>query len=101
MVGLAPREVSSFLPPVKDDLGLKIAGIYICECGEVYNGQTGHSIETRIKEHHQHIINLGHCIQFQDTGILATRSRHTEHITREATELELHPDNMNRKEVSP
>jgi hypothetical protein len=30
-----------------------------CECGEVCIGQTSRSIETRIKEYHQHI-RLGH-----------------------------------------
>jgi hypothetical protein len=42
---------------VKDDLGLKTPGVYSipCECGQVYIGQTGRSIDTRIKEHHRHI----------------------------------------------
>jgi hypothetical protein len=75
-------------------------------------GQTGRSIETRIKEHHRHIrlyhpdksavaehsMNLGHRIQFQDTRILATRSGHVEFIIKEAMEIELHSDNMNREE---
>jgi hypothetical protein len=77
-VGRPHRKVTSFLWPIKDDLGVKITGVYSipCECGKVYTGLTGHSIETRIKEHHWHIrlchleksavakhsINLGHCI---------------------------------------
>jgi hypothetical protein len=38
---------------MKDNLGLEVAGIYCvpCECGKVYVGQTGRSIETRCKEH--------------------------------------------------
>ncbi|GFG31913.1 hypothetical protein Cfor_11969 [Coptotermes formosanus] len=42
-VGLPPRKISSFLRPVKDDLGLRIFGVYSipCECGQVYIGQTG------------------------------------------------------------
>jgi hypothetical protein len=42
---------------VKDDLGLKILGVYriLCERGEVYIGQTGRSIEARCKEHMRHI----------------------------------------------
>jgi hypothetical protein len=44
----------------------------------------------------EHSTNLGPCIQFQDS-ILAMRSGC---IIREAIEIELHPDNMNRKEVS-
>jgi hypothetical protein len=50
-VGLPPRKISSFLRPVKDDLGLRTPGVYSipCECGRVYIGQTGRSIATRIK----------------------------------------------------
>jgi hypothetical protein len=56
-VGLPPRKVVRFLQPIKDDLGLKKAGMYStpCEYSKVYNGQNGHSIETRIKEYHRHI----------------------------------------------
>jgi hypothetical protein len=45
------------LRPVKDDLGLKVPGVYRipCECGEVYVGQTGRSVEARCKEHMRHI----------------------------------------------
>jgi len=44
-----PREVGSFLQPVKDDLGLKTLGVYSIpfECGKVHIGQTRHSTETR------------------------------------------------------
>jgi hypothetical protein len=71
------RKVISFLWPVKDDLGFKTAGVYSIPCkhGEVYIGQTGHSTETRIKEHirlyhpdksamAKHSINMGHRVQF-------------------------------------
>jgi hypothetical protein len=56
-LSLPLRKVTRFLQPVKDDLGLKVLGIYNipCECGKVYIGQTGHSTETRIKEQHWHI----------------------------------------------
>jgi hypothetical protein len=109
-VDFLPRKVTSFLQPVKDDLGLKTAGIYSipCECGKVNIGQTGHSIEVRIKEHHWHIrlyhpdksavtkhsINLGHRIQFHYTRILATKTGHMELFIREATEM----SSVNREE---
>jgi hypothetical protein len=50
-VGTPPRKISGFLRPVKGDLGLKTAGVYSipCECGKVYVGQTGRSIETELK----------------------------------------------------
>jgi hypothetical protein len=56
-VGLQPRKISSFLRPVKDDLGLRTPGVKTtpCECGQVYIGQTGRSMESEVKEHHRHI----------------------------------------------
>ena len=82
------RKLSTLLRPVKDDLGLKILRVYslACECCQVYIGQTGRSVETRIKEHHRHK-RLGHgeksavterrfihdhLIKFKDTQILST-----------------------------
>jgi len=46
----------------------------------------------------KHGINLGHHTRFQDTGILAIRSRHMEQIIREAVEIGFHPSDMNRKD---
>jgi hypothetical protein len=112
-VGLPPRKLSSFLRPVKDHLALKTPGVYSipCECGKMYIGQTGRSIETRVKEHQRHIrlahpeksavaehsINLGHRTQLPNTGILA-KSRYMDRIIREAIEIELHPNNINRED---
>jgi hypothetical protein len=55
---LPPRKISSFLHPVKDNLGLKTPGTYSipCQCGHEYIRQTGQTIKTRVKEHHQHIL---------------------------------------------
>jgi hypothetical protein len=103
-VGLPTREVANFHWPIKNNLVLKTAGIYIILCR--------HSNETRIKEHHWHIrlyhpdksavaehnTDLGQYIQFQDTRTLAMITSHMKHITREATDTELHTDNMNRED---
>jgi hypothetical protein len=74
-VGIPLRKISSFQWPIKDDLALKTSGVYsICKREKVCTGQTGHSIETRVNEHHRHIqlyhleklamakhsINIGH-----------------------------------------
>jgi hypothetical protein len=87
-VSLQPREVSSSLWSIKDDLALRqLAGIYSidCECGIVHIGQTRHSIENRVKEHHwhfclyhpeksavaEHSINLDDCTRLHDSSVLA------------------------------
>jgi hypothetical protein len=44
----------------------------------------------------KHSINLGYCIQFLGTSVMAMKSRHMEHIIREVRETELHLHNMNR-----
>jgi hypothetical protein len=40
LVGLSPKKISSFLRPVKDNLGLRTPGVYriLCECGKVHIG---------------------------------------------------------------
>ncbi|PNF15534.1 hypothetical protein B7P43_G16534 [Cryptotermes secundus] len=112
-VGLPPYKLSSFLRPVKDSLGLRTPGVYSipCECGKVYIGQTGRSVDMRLKEHQRHIrfeqpdksavaehgIDLGHRIQLQNTSILATKTCYMDRIIREAIEIQLHPGNKNRE----
>jgi hypothetical protein len=82
------------------------------EYGQVYNGQIGRSIQTRVKKHQRHIrlqhpdksavaeqsINLDHRIQLQNTTILSTKSRYIDRMIRKATEIEIQPNNMNRED---
>jgi hypothetical protein len=112
-VGLPHMKLSSLLRPVKDHPGLRTPGVYRipCECGRVYIGQTGRSVDIRIKEHQRHIrlnhpdksavaehsIDQGHRIQFHDASNLATKIRYMGRIVREAIETELHPYNINRE----
>jgi hypothetical protein len=92
-------------------VGLRTPGVYNipCECGQVYIGQIGQSIVTRIKQHNrfgqpdksavaEHEFNHNHDLKFQDTWILCTVPGYTDRLIKEAVVLELHPTNMNRED---
>jgi hypothetical protein len=112
-VGLPHMKLSGFLRPVKDHLGLRTPRVYRipCDCGRVYIGQTGGSVDISLKEHQGHIrlehldksalaehsIDQGHHIQFHKASVLATRTRYVDRIVRKAIEIELHPYNINRE----
>jgi hypothetical protein len=45
----------------------------------------------------EHSIDQGHCIQLHNSSILATKTRYSDRIAREAIEIELHPYSFNRE----
>jgi hypothetical protein len=106
-----PAKNIQLLRLVKDKLGLKAAGIYCipCKCGKVYVGQTGRTIEARLKEHRRHVhLNqpdksavaqhsiTSHRINFDSTSKLGTATKYMDCLVKEAIEIWLHPDNFNR-----
>jgi len=86
-VALPPKKIYSYLPLVKDPLGLRTSGAYsiLSECGQVYIGQSGWAIQVRIKERNryirlsqtdksavaEHSVNQGHIIKLKDTNIVS------------------------------
>jgi hypothetical protein len=52
-MGLPHTKLSSLFRSVKDNLGLRTPGVYKIpyECGMIFVGQTGHSMDIRLKEH--------------------------------------------------
>jgi len=107
------NKISQILPSAKDARhALSCKGIYKipCDCGSVYIGETGRSIQTRIKEHQryvktrssahsalaEHFLDTGHKICFDQTSVVSKSQHYFPRKIREAIEIKKHPQNLNR-----
>jgi hypothetical protein len=108
------RKISQILPTPKNKLPLfQSEGIYKveCLCGKCYIGQTGRSIQCRLKEHSraikqydkeksalaEHKFEDGdHTFDLEKTVVLAKTTKYHQRLIREAIEIKKHPNNFNR-----
>jgi hypothetical protein len=98
-----PAKNIHLLRPVKEKLGLRTAGNYriSCECGKVYLGQTGGTIEARLKEQRRHVrlnqpersavakhsLTTYHRINFNGATKLGTETIYIHRLVREAIDI--------------
>ncbi|XP_046388240.1 uncharacterized protein LOC124157496 [Ischnura elegans] len=107
-----PGKLKALLGTTKDKLGLKTSGVYHipCDCGQVYIGETEHTIEKQLKEHKRcirlyypnksavakHSLENGHRIKFQNTEIICHANNYWDHVVKKAAEIRLEKRKMNR-----
>jgi hypothetical protein len=112
--GLPRKRKSQILPTPKDKLPLfQSEGIYKveCLCGKCYIGQTGRSIQCRLKEHSraikqydkeksalaEHKFEDGdHTFDLEKTVVLAKTTKYHQRLIREAIEIRKYPNNFKR-----
>jgi len=109
----APGTIRQGLRSVKDDIDKhQLKGVYKidCSCGKSYIGETGHSLQTRLKEHGadirnersrtsalvEHSSKTKHHICLESASIIAREEQHQRRKIREALEIIKHPHNLNR-----
>ena len=85
-------------------------GRLTCECGKVYIGETGRTMQDRIKEHDQdirftrtetsaiseHAHNTGHKPLWNEVKFIDCDPHYYTRRVKEAIHIRLHPDNINR-----
>ena len=99
------------LRSAKDGAGLRVPGVCRIprDCGNVYLGHSGRTVDDRCKEHkrfirqHQpeksavadHSISTGHCFDFCGTSLLDRTSWYFVGLVKEAVEIRLTENNCN------
>jgi hypothetical protein len=106
------QTLRNHLVHAKDSCGFQTPGVYQipCECGLSYVGETGRTIETRIKEHRRHFrlgqieksavaehsITEDHAIHWDKARVLCHSNHYWERLTKEAIAIRLEKGNFNR-----
>ena len=81
-----------------------------CSCGKSYIGETGRSLQKRLKEHRadikhersrtsalaDHSLKTKHHLRLEDAKIIAREEHYLRRKIREALKIIKHPDNINR-----
>ena len=49
-----------------------------------------------ISSYHQHVLKVGHCINFEETRFVAVEGNEIKSTVREVLEMERHLNNMNK-----
>ncbi|KAJ8940096.1 hypothetical protein NQ318_011478 [Aromia moschata] len=109
------KKIQQVLPSNKDPVPrLLTKGVYElkCTCGKSYIGQTGRSIQCRIKEHQRHTrlgntdksaiaehvhTNENHLIDYENIRVLNKTTRYYPRIIRESLEIMKNNNNFNRR----
>jgi hypothetical protein len=108
-----PNNLRKFLSVVKDPISPRShKGVYqiLYTCGKTYIGETGRTINTRIKEHKadithrrvkksalaEHAHKTKHHIMIEDANVLARVDHWSKRRIREATEISENPNCLNR-----
>lgn len=105
-------KIKNLLNPLKDKIPYNTCGVYQvpCTCGKVYIGETGRTIDTRLKEHKRHLrliqptksaiaehaLDTLHDINFEKTKTISKTKNWKSRKIREAIEIIKHPNNFNR-----
>lgn len=109
----APGTIRQGMRSIKDSIDRhQLKGVYKidCSCGKSYSGETGHSLQTRLKEHGVEIKNershtsalaersskTKHHACLESTSIIAREEQHHRRKIREALEIIKHLHNLNR-----